>query len=343
MNTSSRLLHIGSSPHIRSGNNVDHIMRHVIYALIPVCLFSVFAFGWTALCTLLMAVLACTLTEHFISRSGGKPTTVTDGSVIITGILFGLTLPPHIPLWMTALGGIIGVSMTKCLFGGLGYNAFNPALVSRAFLQAAFPVAITSWMPPFLDSRWTTLQKSVLTLPFCMPDYDGMSSATSLAVAKFEGEFAGARELIFGLTSGSAGETCGIIILLGGLYLAWRKMLNWRIPAAILGTVVVISGVMHSVDPEHYAGPLFQLFSGGLMLGAVYMATDMVASPITHLGSVVYGILIGGLVMLIRYWGGMPEGVMYAILFANAASPHIDQWIQPRVYGTGRKGAARVG
>jgi len=318
-------------------------MWQVVYALCPAALFAVFAFGWAALLTLLTAVLACSLTEHFISRAGGKPTTVVDGSAVITGILFGLTLPAHFPLWMTALGGVIGMSMTKCLFGGLGYNAFNPALVSRAFLQAAFPVAITSWMPAFSDDRWTSLPKSLLALPFCTPDYEGVTSATPLSLAKFEAEFTGAKELALGLTNGSLGETCSVLLLLGGLYLAARKMLNWRIPAAIFATVFALSAGVHAINPEQYAPPLFMLFSGGLVLGAVFMATDMVASPITHAGSIVYGILIGVLVVVIRYWGGMPEGVMYAILFANAVSPHIDHCIKPRVYGTGKKGSARVG
>jgi electron transport complex protein RnfD len=331
---SKRTLQIGTSPHIRAGHSVNVIMRNVIYALLPACAFGVYVFGWTALLTQLMAVASCVLTEHFFSKAGGKPTTIWDGSVWITGILYGLTLPPHLPLWMTAVGGFIGVGMAKSLFGGLGYNAFNPALVGRAFLQAAFPTALTSWTPSLFEGRWQGVPASTLALPFTAPNYEGITSATPLSIAKFESEFAGMRELALGLTSGSTGETCGIILLLGGIYLAARKMLNWRTPAAIFATVAALSFLFHSLNPERYGDPVFMLFSGGLMLGAVYMATDMVASPITHRGCVVYGILIGSLVVVIRYWGGMPEGVMYAILIANAASPHIDQWIQPRVYGT---------
>jgi electron transport complex protein RnfD len=334
---SRRILKIGTSPHVRSGSSVDVIMRHVIYALLPVCAFSIYAFGWTALLTLGTAVAACVLTEHLFCKVGKKPTTIIDGSVWITGILYGLTLPPHIPMWMTALGGFIGVGMAKSLFGGLGYNAFNPALVGRAFLQAAFPAAITSWVPGMFEGRFTSIPASTLALPFCQPNYEGITCATPLSLAKFDGEFAAARELTLGLTSGSTGETCGILILVGGVYLAYRNMLNWRIPASILGTVAILSYIFSTMSPEKYGDPMFMLFSGGLMLGAVYMATDMVASPITNKGCIVYGVLIGVLVVVIRYWGGMPEGVMYAILFANAASPHIDELVRNRVYGTSRK------
>ena len=330
----SGTLQVGSSPHVRSGHAVDKIMWNVFAALVPVAVFAVIAFGWAALITLVAAVLACVGTEHAFCKLGGKPSTVGDGSVAITGLLYGLTLPPHLPVWMTVLGGVVGVGMAKVLFGGLGYNAFNPALVARAFLQAAFPAALTTWMPGFAEGRWSSLPSSVLTMPFCTPAYDGVAAATPLALAKFDGVFTATRELAFGLTSGSAGETCGWLILAGGTYLAARRMLEWRIPVSILATVAAWAAIMHAVAPDRYPGAGFMLFSGGLMLGAVFMATDMVASPMTSLGCVVYGLLIGVLVVVIRVWGGMPEGVMYAILLANALSPHIDTWIRPTVYGT---------
>ena len=329
-----RTLEIHTSPHIASGASVNVIMRNVVFALLPVAAFAVYSFGLAALLTLLVAVASCVATEHFMSRTGDGESTVHDWSVTITGLLYGLTLPPALPLWMVAAGGIIGVAMGKYLFGGLGYNAFNPALVGRAFLQAAFPVAMTSWMPAMQADRFTSLPASTLTFPFAAPVYDGASGATPLALMKFDGELTATGDLLLGLTSGSAGETCAVLILLGGLYLAARKMLNWRIPAAIFASVALLSWGLHLFNPQAYAPPGFMLFSGGLMLGAVYMATDMVASPITHLGAIVYGVLIGALIVVIRYWGGMPEGVMYAILLANAVSPHIDAAIQPRVYGT---------
>ncbi|MCB1847885.1 MAG: RnfABCDGE type electron transport complex subunit D, partial [Halieaceae bacterium] len=251
-----------------------------------------------------------------------------------TGLLYGLTLPPALPLWMVACGGIIGVAMGKFLFGGLGYNAFNPALVGRAFLQAAFPAAMTSWTPAFADGRFSSLPASTFTMPFAAPEYDVLSGATPLALMKFEQQLTASGDLLLGLTNGSAGETCAALILAGGVYLAARRMLNWRIPVSILGTVALLAWGFNLADPLHYPPAGFMLFSGGLMLGAVFMATDMVASPITHAGCIVYGVLIGVLVTVIRLWGGMPEGVMYAILLANAVSPHIDGLIQPRVFGT---------
>ncbi len=336
-----RTLEIHTSPHIASGTSVDIIMRNVVWALLPVAAFSVYSFGLAALFTLAAATLSCVLTEHLMCRLAARPTTVNDWSVTITGLLYGLTLPPALPLWMVVVGGAIGVAMAKFMFGGLGYNAFNPALVARAFLQAAFPAAMTTWTEAMAPDRFTTLPASTLTFPFAAPTYDGASGATPLSMMKFDGDITATGDLLLGLTSGSTGETCAVLILLGGAYLAARRMLNWRIPVAILATVAILSWLLHLVNPDAYPPAGFMLFSGGLMLGAVFMATDMVASPITAWGSVIYGVLIGVLITVIRLWGGMPEGVMYAILLANAVSPHIDKLIQPRVYGT--RGALRDG
>ena len=336
MSQRGRTLEIHTSPHIASGASVDVIMRNVVFALLPVAAFAIYSFGLAAALTLTVAVLSCLATEHLLCRLAAAPTTVRDWSVTITGLLYGLTLPPALPLWMVACGGFIGVAMGKFLFGGLGYNAFNPALVGRAFLQAAFPVALTSWTPAFAADRFFSVPASTFTIPFAAPVYDGVSGATPLALFKFEGQLTGTGDLLLGLTSGSAGETCALLILAGGIYLAARNMLNWRIPTAILLSVALLSEGAHGLSPQDYPPAGFMVFSGGLMLGAVFMATDMVASPITNMGCVIYGVLIGLLVTVIRFWGGMPEGVMYAILLANAVSPHIDGLVQPRVFGTGR-------
>ena len=332
----SKYLEIGSSPHVTDGTSTDVIMRNVFFALLPVTVFAVYAFGTGAALVIVVATASCVLTEHWLCRWTGKPSTVRDWSVAITGLLYGLTLPPDLPLWMVFMGGVFGVAVAKFLFGGLGMNAFNPALVGRAFLQAAFPQAMTHWQAPFAEGRFEHIPSSVLAMPFWEPTYDAVTKATPLALMKFEAEFAGGRELMAGLTSGSVGETCGVLILLGGIYLVARKMMNWRIPASIFLTVAAMTWAFQLYDPVTYPGPVFMLFSGGLMLGAVFMATDMVASPITNAGCWLYGVLIGVLVVVIRFWGGMPEGVMYAILLANAVSPHIDNLIQPRVFGTGR-------
>ena len=330
-----KILHIKSSPHINAGESVEIIMRNVVYALIPTALFAVYVFGLTALLVIITAILSCVITEHVLCGQVKQSSTVNDWSVIITGLIYGLTLPPGLPLWMVFIGGVFAVTIGKFIFGGLGYNPFNPALVGRAFLQAAFPTSMTNWLPAFADDRFTSLPSSSLTLPLMSPVYDQLSSATPLANHKFEHIDTAPTDLLFGLSSGSTGETCALLILAGGLYLIARNMMSWRIPAGILLTVFILSSFFHWLEPDKYPTAGFMLFSGGLMLGAMFMATDMVASPITHLGCFLYGVLIGLLIVVIRLWGGMPEGVMYAILFANAVSPHIDRWIQPKVFGTG--------
>jgi electron transport complex protein RnfD len=313
-------------------------MFNVVLAMLPVCCYAVYAFGLAALLVLVTAVASCVLTEHLLCKWSGQATTIGDWSAAITGMLYGLILPPSLPLWMVAAGGVIAIGVGKFLFGGLGFNTFNPALVGRAILQAAFPAAMTTW-PNFSEGRFSGVPSSTLALPLTKPQYDAVSGATPLSNWKFDQQPTETMDLFMGSTLGSTGETCAILILLGGIYLASRKMMSWRIPVAILATVAACSTLLNLLDPSRFAGPMFMLFSGGLMLGAVFMATDMVASPMTNLGAVLYGVLIGLLVVLIRVWGGMPEGVMYAILIANAASPHIDNWIQPRVYGTAGGGS----
>jgi electron transport complex protein RnfD len=309
-------------------------MLHVVLALLPVAGFAVFSFGLNALLLLLTTTGAAVLTEHLLCRWASKESTISDWSAAVTGLLLGLTLPPIFPLWMAFVGGVIAIALGKFIFGGLGYNVFNPALVGRAVLQAAFPVAITTWSASFLPERFGELSSSTLTFPFMTPTVDAITGATPLSAFKFEQITTNTQELALGLISGSTGETCAALIILGGLYLIARNMMNWRIPVAVLGSVFLFSGILYGIDPEIYPSPIFMLFSGGLMLGAIFMATDMVASPLTSLGVVIYGSIIGILTVIIRVWGGLPEGVMYAILLANAISPHIDHWIQPRVYGT---------
>ena len=333
-------LNISTSPHLKRGVSTDDIMRNVVWALLPASAFAVYAFGLSVFLLLVTSVTAAILTEHMLCRWSGQESTVNDWSAAITGLLLGLTLPPAFPLWMAFVGGVIAIALGKFAFGGLGYNSFNPALVGRAVLQAAFPAAITTWHPAFLEGRFTEIASSTLALPFMEPQYDAISGATPLSAFKFDRVTADTADLALGLVSGSAGETCALLIILGGIYLAARKMMNWRIPVTILLTVYLFSQLMYMVDAEAYPSPVFMLFSGGLMLGAVFMATDMVASPLTSKGVIVYGALIGLLIVIIRLWGGLPEGVMYAILLANAVSPHIDSALQNRVYGTVKKAKA---
>lgn len=329
-----KTLEIRTSPHILSGYSVDTIMFNVVLALLPVAAFAVYAFGLAALLTLLVAVGSCVTTEHWVSKRSAGRSTIGDWSVTITGLLYGLTLPPSLPLWMTALGGVICVMLGKAAFGGLGQNPFNPALVGRATLQAAFPVAMTSWLDGFKAERFATLPSSTLTFPFASPIYDALSGATPLAAWKFDRTTTATWDLAMGMTSGSAGETSAVLIGIGGAYLIARNMMNWRIPAAVLGAAFALCAILHFYNPKQYASPALMLFSGGLMLGATFMASDMVGSPMTSLGCWIYGAFIGTTAIVIRTWGAMPEGVMYAILLGNAISPQIDRMIQPRVYGS---------
>jgi electron transport complex protein RnfD len=340
---------IRTSPHIKAALTTDVIMRNVVYALMPVCVFAVWAFGLSALALLCVTTAATVLTEHLVCALSRKPTTVGDYSAVITGLLLALTLPPGLPLWMGFSGGVIAILLGKALFGGLGFNTFNPALVARAFLQAAFPVSLTTWVPAFIDYRFARFIPTSLTLPFLSPntqagalaDYlaqatiDGWSGATPLSLVKFEGKTTAAMDLFTGMVPGSTGETCAIFILLGGAWLVARGMMNWRIAAAMLGSAYLFSWLFYFLDNSNPT-PAFMLFSGGLMLGAVFMATDMVASPTTPLGVWIYGGLMGFLTILIRVKGGLPEGVMYAILLGNAMSPHIENFTQPRAFGNAR-------
>jgi electron transport complex protein RnfD len=334
MSPPAKTLEIRTSPHILSGYSVDTIMFNTVVALVPVVGFAVYAFGLAALVTLATALAACLATERLAGQTRGARSTLGDWSAVITGLLFGLTLPGGLPLWMTAVGAVIAVGVGKLLFGGLGANPFNPALVGRGVLQAAFPAAMTTWLPPFGSERFGTLPGSLLAIPLSQPVYDGVSGATPLAGWKFGGVATPLDETALGFIGGSIGETSSLLILIGGVYLVARNLMSWRTPVAILMTVGLVSGLLHLSDPAAYASPGFMLSSGGLMLGAVFMATDPVSSPVTPRGRLVYGSLIGLLVLVIRVWGGMPEGVMYAILLGNAAGPQIERFCQPAAYGT---------
>ncbi|MFY0671831.1 MAG: RnfABCDGE type electron transport complex subunit D [Bacteroidia bacterium] len=332
-----KILNISTSPHLVKGITTADIMRNVVYALLPISAFAIYAFGLNALLILITSIVAAIITEQLLNRTSKKESTISDWSAILTGLLFGLTVPPILPIWMVFIGSAFSIAIGKYVFGGLGYNVFNPALVGRAILQAAFPVAMTTWMPAMSIDRFSHISSSVLVFPFATPIVDAVSGATPLSAFKFDGIVATTNDLGLGLISGSTGETCALLIVLGGIYLAARKMLNWRIPVVILLTVYLLSGILHLASPQNYPSPLFMLFSGGLMLGAVFMATDMVTSPMTPLAVVLFGVLIGVLVVVIRIWGGLPEGVMYAILLANAVAPHLDNLVKPRVYGTTKK------
>jgi H+/Na+-translocating ferredoxin:NAD+ oxidoreductase subunit D len=325
---------VTASPHLRAVDSTPRIMWTVVASLTPLVFAASWFFGVSALLVVAAAAAGAMLTE----RVFGKSHSLWDGSAVITGVLLGLTLPAGFPMWMAALGGAFGIGFGKLIFGGLGQNVFNPALIGRAFLQASFPVAITTW--PVVGGKWWALRGDIFAFPFAHPrTLDAITAATPLGLLKFEGKGTGVIALAFGNTGGSLGETSAVLIVLCGAYLAWRGYLNWRIPVAIFATVAAVSAVLHAAVPSAPDAP-FMLLSGGLALGAVYMATDMVTAPVTNAGRWVFGMGIGALVVVIRVWGGLPEGVMYAILLMNAFTPFINQATQPRVFGTRRRAVA---
>jgi electron transport complex protein RnfD len=350
MSTTGHKVVLHTSPHLRDTPSVDVIMRNVVYALLPVTGYAVYQFGISVLALVLVCVGTCLAVEHAVCRFTGRRTTVNDWSVTITGLLLALTLPPGFPLWMAVVASVAGVGIGKLFFGGLGYNVMNPALIGRAFAQAAFTAPMTAWVPVFAPDRFTQFIPSTLTLPFLRPESiqswlatvapDGFSGATPLALMKFEQIPTDSMQLLLGSTAGSAGETSALLILLCGAYLVYRRMMDVRITLGVLGVAALTTLVFHLLNPDLYPGPLFMLCSGGLMLGAVFMATDMVASPVTPLGVWIYGGLIGFITIIIRLFGGLNEGVMYAILLGNACSPLINNITQPRRYGAPKRKAA---
>jgi len=295
---------VSSSPHIRSEETVQRIMLDVIIALLPAAAASVYFFGMGTLAIMLTGILAAVATEAAIQKIRNKPVTINDGSAVITGLLLALTLPPALPLWMVAAGAVVAIGIGKQVYGGLGCNPFNPALVGRAFLIVSFPVHMTTWISPL----------------------DGVTSATPLGMMKMEGIKTGYMELFLGNVGGSLGETSALLLVLGGAYLIYRGVIDWRIPVSYLGTVAVLTLVLGH-------DPLFHVLAGGLMLGAFFMATDMVTTPLTKLGRIIFGIGAGVLVVIIRLYGGYPEGVLFSILLMNIFTPIIDKFIRPRVYG----------
>ena len=320
------------APLLRQDMTTPKAMRDVIYALLPATGAALWYFGISAVLVLAASIIGAVLAEWVFAARAVRGQSLKDGTGILTGLLLGLTLPPGLPMWMAFLGGFASISLGKVIWGGLGHNLFNPALLGRAFLLATFPIAMTTWVPATPESFFE-IYPSNLALPFMQGQVDAMSAATPLGLLKFQQEVTPLADLAFGKIGGSLGETSGVLLLLGGIYLWLRRDLDWRIPVSILLTVMAFSAVLMVFDAERFPDPLFSVFSGGLLLGAIYMATDPVSSPITPKGAWIFGIGVGVLVMLIRVFGGLPEGVMYAILLMNAATPLIDRYTQPRVFG----------
>lgn len=321
---------ISSSPHLLSTENVHRIMYTVILALIPAVAASVYFFGLSAVKLLVVCTVTAVLTEFLVQRFMKKSTTAYDGSAAITGLLLALMLPPSFPLFGAILGSVFSVAIGKQIFGGLGFNIFNPALLGRAFLQATYPVLITTWHDPVSASLMV----------------DVVSTATPLALMKFEGVATPHLSMLFGNVSGSLGETSAIAILIGGLFLRLRGYVNWKLPLGYLGSMAAVGAIFWFVDSGKYPDPLFHITAGGAMLGAWFMVTDMVTSPTTPKGQWIFAIAAGALAVIIRLFGGLPEGVMYSILLMNAIVPLLNKYTRPKVFGENRgenKRASRGG
>ena len=321
---------VSPSPHVHGTESVEKNMYSVIIALLPTVLIGLVFFGWGALIVLLTSICSCALFEWGISKYILKtPPTLSDGSAIVTGLLLGLNLPSNLPLWMVIIGAIVAIGVAKMTFGGLGNNPFNPALVGRCFMLISFPAAMTSWP---LVGQWTNyLDAQTGATPLAI-----MKAAIKMGDPSLLQQLPNATKLLLGYQSslggGAVGELCALALLLGFVYLLWRKVITYHIPVAIVGTVFIFCEALHLCNPI-YASPLTEILSGGLLLGAIFMATDYVTSPMTHRGQIVYGISIGVLTVIIRNWGSYPEGMSFAILIMNAFTPLINIYIKPQRFG----------
>ena len=312
MTSQKDLLTVTSAPHVQSADSIPNAMRDVLIALAPALIAALYFFRLPALLLVLACVGSAWLAELACLKVMKKEPT-GEWSAVITGLLLAFCLPPALPLWMAALGSVFAIVIAKHLFGGLGHNVFNPSLIGRAFLLASFPVAMTSWSTPL----------------------DGVSTATPLGIMK---EATGQAlpsldQLFFGSVSGSIGETSTLALLLGGAYLLYRKHIDWRIPGTFLGTVFILTSAVAAVKGLGIWYPFFNLCAGGLILGAFFMATDWVTSPVTKRGRILFGIGCGLLVVLIRLKGGYPEGVAYSILLMNMVTPLLDRYTKAPVFG----------
>lgn len=322
---------VSASPHVHSDRTSKKLMYDVVIALIPAFIVSLYVFGMGALIVTSVAIISCLLFEYLIQKYLLKTAvTITDGSALITGILLAFNLPSNLPIWMIIVGGLVAIGVAKSSFGGLGFNIFNPALVGRVFLLVSFPVQMTLWPTAIVNNT------SVV---------DAVTGATSLGVIK-EGlqygetmteistKIPSTIDMLLGFTGGSLGEMSALALIIGGLFLIIRKVISWHIPVIMLTTMMLMTGVFWFIDPEHYANPIIHILSGGAILGAFFMATDLVTSPMTKKGMVVFAIGIGIITIVIRLFGAYPEGVSFAILIMNAFVPLINKYFKPRRFGS---------
>lgn len=318
---------VSPSPHIHSGDSVSKNMYAVLIALVPAYAVSLVQFGLGAAVTMLLSVAACVLVEYLITRFMlNRPASIADGSAILTGVLLAMNLPSNLPWWITVIGAIIAIGLGKMVYGGLGGNIFNPALVGRVFLLISFPAQMTTWATP--HQLGTYMDAATGATPLGL-----MKAIINGAPGVSWDQLPSALNLFLGVQGGSLGEVSAVALLLGFVFLLWRKVITWHIPVSILGTAFVFGGIMYLINPTLYPAPWYHLCSGGLMLGAIFMATDYVTSPMSKTGQLIYGCLIGLITMLIRLFGAYPEGASFAILIMNAFTPLINNYFKPKHFG----------
>ncbi|HQL46842.1 MAG TPA: RnfABCDGE type electron transport complex subunit D [Bacteroidales bacterium] len=326
----SNILNVSPSPHQQSAETTRKLMLGVVIALAPALAASVWYFGLGAIIVTLVSVVSCVAVEYLIQKFilKTKPS-VSDGSAIVTGLLLAFNVPSNLPVHIIIIGAIVSIGIAKMTFGGLGNNPFNPALVGRVFLLISFPVQMTSWpVPSGFNTSYTDAVTGATPLAIMS---EGIRNGE--AVSTLMEQIPSHMQLFYGYMGGSMGEIAALALILGGLYMIWRKIITWHIPVTILLTVAVFTGILWAADPMKYPDPLFHLLTGGLMLGAIFMATDYVTSPMTAKGKVIYGIGIGVITVLIRNWGAYPEGVSFAILIMNAFVPLLNMYIKPKRFG----------
>ena len=316
---------ISGSPHVHSSENTRKIMYRVILALVPALLVAIYYFGWYALRLTIVTVAACMITEWLIQKFLIKgPVTITDGSAALTGLLLAFNVPANLPIWMAIVGSIVAIGIGKMAFGGLGKNPFNPALVGRVFMLVSFPTAMTTWpqVSPIFEKGFFADAVTGPTPLGLLKE----SGATSLDHMQFV-------DMVLGNRGGAFGEICAIALLLGAIYLIARKVIDITTPLTILLTVFVFTGICWFINPEMYIAPWYHLVYGGLILGAFFMATDMVTTPMTTSGRILFGLGVGLITVVIRLWGAYPEGVSFAILIMNAFTPLINKVCKPTIFG----------
>ncbi|MFD0762768.1 RnfABCDGE type electron transport complex subunit D [Lutibacter aestuarii] len=322
---------ISASPHVHSDRTSKKLMYDVVIALIPAFLVSLYVFGIRAFIVTAVAIISCLLFEYLIQKYLMKTkVTIGDGSALLTGILLAFNLPSGLPIWMIVIGSLVAIGIAKLSFGGLGFNIFNPALVGRVFLLVSFPVQMTMW-PTAVENNTTIADAVTGATPLGVIKEGLMFGDTMSTIAT---KIPSTVELFLGLTGGSIGEMSALALLIGGVYLIVRKVITWHIPITMLVTMAVMTGIFWMVNPEQYANPLIHILSGGALLGAFFMATDLVTSPVTKKGMIVFAIGIAVITVVIRLFGAYPEGVSFAILIMNAFVPLINTYFKPRRFGS---------